>query len=190
MTVPPGVIAHGGTVFAEEMTCEEEGEGLMSGCDDNAGRDGVKAPHEDRPWSDDTIERRWEELLGFLTSLEDWLSLYSYLIDSTFSLEPMTGDERERATLIEDCQSETWLFVGGDRGCVRVKVESEALIVKGLAGLLIRLFDGQPAQDVACASIDLLAACPLLQDGLDDARATGFAAMAQQVSNRASLLLD
>lgn len=124
----------------------------------------------------DTIAKREAELIDFLASFDDWLSVYSYLIDSTFYLDPFTNEDRKNAETVEDCQSATWILATVENGTVGIKVDSEALIVKGLAALLVRLLDGQPVDAVLESEIDFVSKT-MLEQYLDAPRSKGLSAM-------------
>lgn len=129
-----------------------------------------------------SVEERAEEIVAFLNSLEDWLSVYSYLIDSTFYLEPLDEAERARAHEVEDCQSQTWVLLEERDGLLAMKADSEALIVKGLVGLLVRAIDGAPASEAASARLDFLSRT-MLKTELDDVRKAGFASVLRYVAS-------
>lgn len=135
------------------------------------------------------VERRVEEVIELLNAFEDWLSVYSYLIDSTFYLESFDEGERSRAREIEDCQSRTWVLLEEHHGVLKMKVDSEALIVKGLMGLLVRVVDGSKPDEVAAAHLDFLSRT-MLGNELDDARKSGFAGALRYVSSEACRLAD
>lgn len=135
------------------------------------------------------VERRVEEVIELLNAFEDWLSVYSYLIDSTFYLESFDEGERARAREIEDCQSRAWVLLEEHHGVLKMKVDSEALIVKGLMGLLVRVVDGSKPDEVAAAHLDFLSRT-MLGNELDDARKSGFAGALRYVSSEACRLAD
>lgn len=134
-----------------------------------------------------SVEGRAEEIVAFLNSLEDWLSVYSYLIDSTFYLEPLDEAERARAHEVKDCQSQTWVLLEERDGLLTMKTDSEALIVKGLVGLLVRVIDGASASEVASARLDFLSRT-MLKTELDDVRKAGLASVLRYVVSEAHRL--
>ena len=139
---------------------------------------------------DSGIKAREQEVIDALNAYEDWFSVYSYLIDSTFFLEPMTPEEEARAHHIKDCQSNTWMLVELDSdGRLRIKADSEALIVKGLAGLLLRIFNGCPPEEAA-AFQPSLAQRTMLNDELGATRLGGLSSMARFISVSAQAMTE
>ncbi|WP_102374206.1 SufE family protein [Raoultibacter massiliensis] len=126
------------------------------------------------------IAEREADIVRLLSSFDDWLSVYSYLIDSTLYLPALTAEEKKRAVAVADCQSATWILVELEGGLVRIKADSEALIVKGLAGLLVRVFDGQPPDAVLEADIDFVSKT-MLKQNLDSQRTKGLGAMFETI---------
>jgi len=135
------------------------------------------------------IDAHEQEVVDALNAYEDWLSIYSYLIDSTLFLERMTLEEASRAHHIKDCQSDTWMLVelDGD-GRLHIKADSEALIVKGLAGLLLRIFNGSTPEEAASFQ-PTLAQRTMLSDELGATRLGGLSAMTRFISDSARTLM-
>ena len=134
------------------------------------------------------IAAREQEIIDLINGFEDWLSVYSYLIDSTFFVERMTPGEAERAHHIRDCQSDTWMLVELDEGKLHIKADSEALIVKGLAGLLLRIFNGSDPRE----AVDFrpsLAERTMLGRELDSLRLDGLSSMARFIAQSAAALM-
>ncbi len=134
-----------------------------------------------------TVAERAREVVDELSLFDDWTDRYAHLVDGARSLPPMDAAHRTDENRVRGCQSLVWLYVEPDGDRVRLHADAEATIVKGLVALLVRVYDGQPAAEVAAADVGFLEEAGL-SEHLSPNRANGFAAMVARMKAEASAL--
>ncbi len=118
--------------------------------------------------------------------MEDWMDKYQLLIDLGSEQEPLDERYKTEQNLIDGCQSRVWLQAdyeaGGDgkEGTVTFTAESDALIVKGLVALLIRVFSGHTPKEILGADLYFIERIGL-KDHLSPTRSNGLLAMVKQI---------
>ena len=88
--------------------------------------------------------------------LDDWLEKYTYLIELGNDLEPLDAQYKTDQYLIKGCQSQVWFNMLYEDGVVKLCADSDALIVKGLAYLVIQVLTDQSPQDIVSAQLYFL----------------------------------
>jgi len=137
----------------------------------------------------DSIESALEDLAAEFDLLGDWEERYRYVIDLGRELTPLTDDERSEANKVRGCASQVWLVTEPQAdGTIVFKGDSDAHIVRGLVAILLRLFSGRPAADIAAfdtkAAFDSLG----LAGALSTQRSNGLASMAARIERDAKAL--
>ena len=89
-----------------------------------------------------TINERQDEIIEEFEYLDDWMDKYQMLIDLGGELEPLPEQYKTEQNLIDGCQSRVWIQADYVDGRLLFSAESDALIVKGLIALLLRVFSG------------------------------------------------
>lgn len=117
-----------------------------------------------------------EEFAGF----EDWLDKYSYLIELGKECPAIEEQEKKEANLIKGCQSRVWLSCQCHEGRLYFRADSDAVITKGIITLLIRVFDGQPVEEIRDADLHFIDAIGL-KEHLSPTRSNGLASMIKQL---------
>ena len=105
---------------------------------------------------------------------------YQLLIDLGSSQEPLDDKYKTDANLIDGCQSRVWLQADYRDGHVYFQAESDALIVKGIVALLIRVLDGQTPADILAADLYFIDRIGL-REHLSPTRSNGLLAMMKQM---------
>ena len=90
-----------------------------------------------------TIDEIQNQIIGEFEIFDDWMDHCSLLIDLGKDLAPLPETEKTPQNLIEGCQSRVWLSARYENGRILFQAESDALLVKGIVALLIRIFSGQ-----------------------------------------------
>jgi cysteine desulfuration protein SufE len=125
------------------------------------------------------------ENLGFL---DDWEDRYKYIIELGQALPPLADDEKNAANKVNGCVSQVWLVTERDGAMLRYRGESDAMIVRGLAAILIALYSGRPAREItetdAIALFDELG----LREHLSTQRSNGLVAMVNRIRAEAKAL--
>ena len=137
----------------------------------------------------DSIDTALEDLAAEFEMLGDWEERYRYVIDLGKDLTPLSDDERSEANKVRGCASQVWLVTEPQAdGTVIFRGDSDAHIVRGLVAIVLRLFSGRRAADIA--GYDIKAAFDRLglSEALSTQRANGLASMAARVSRDAAAL--
>ena len=117
-----------------------------------------------------------EEFEGF----DDWMDKYQMLIDLGNDLEPLAEQYKTPQNLIDGCQSRVWLQADYHDGRIHLQAESDALIVKGIIALLIRILDDHTPQEILEADLYFIPRIGL-SEHLSPTRANGLLAMVKQI---------
>jgi len=128
-----------------------------------------------------------EEIIAELAVLPDWMSRYEYLIELGKQLPSLADADRTEENLVPGCTSRVWIIVQARDGVLTVRGDSDALIVKGLLALVIRLFDGQPVAEVAAAQLTVFEQAGFVGH-LSPSRSIGLHAMIQKIQTQATTL--
>lgn len=127
-----------------------------------------------------TIEEIQEDIVEEFSAFDDWMDKYSYLIELGNALEPFNEEHRLDQNLIEGCQSKVWFNAEVEDGKVMFEGDSDAIIVKGIVALLIRVLSGHTPDEILesdLAFIDKIG----LKEHLSPTRSNGLVAMIKQM---------
>ena len=136
-----------------------------------------------------TITQELDALAEDFELLDDWEAQIQYVIDLGRTLEPLSEAEHNDANKVRGCASQVWLVTEpGADGAVAFRGDSDAHLVRGLIAVLLRLFSGQKASDVA--AYDAKDAFERLGLGsmLTPQRSNGLASMANRIRRDAERL--
>lgn len=120
------------------------------------------------------------EIISDFELFDDWDDKYAYIIELGKKLAPMPEKFKNEENIVKGCQSKVWLYAYNEADKVFFLGDSDALIVKGLVSLLIKVFSGQKAEDIAQADLYFLEKIGL-QQHLSMTRANGLASMIKQM---------
>jgi len=127
-----------------------------------------------------TINEIQDEIVDEFVIFDDWMDRYSYLIELGNELEDMAIDRKSDQTLIEGCQSKVWIDAEVKDGIIYFYAESDALIVKGIVALLLRVFSGQPLKEVVASELYFIDKIGL-SSHLSPTRSNGLLSMIKQM---------
>lgn len=127
-----------------------------------------------------TINELQDEVIEEFSDFEDWMDKYQLLIDLGNELEPLDEQYKTENNLIEGCQSRVWVQADFEDGKLVFKAESDALIVKGIIALLIRVLSGHTPQEILDSELYFIDAIGL-KDHLSPTRSNGLLAMVKQI---------
>ena len=136
-----------------------------------------------------TINEIQEEIIEEFAGFDDWMDKYQLLIDLGNDQEPLDEKYKTEQNLIDGCQSRVWLVADYRDGLVYFTAESDALIVKGIVSLLIRVLSGQAPKDILDADLYFIEAIGL-REHLSPTRSNGLLAMVKQMRMYALALLS
>jgi len=126
------------------------------------------------------MDERQQRIVDEFQSLGTWEERYEHLIRLGSVLPAFPDELRSSALQVKGCQSQVWLHARLEEGRMRLQADSDALIVKGLVSLLLRVYDDRtPAETLATAPefVDALG----MREHLSPTRANGLAALLKQV---------
>ncbi len=121
-------------------------------------------------------DRVIEEFSGF----DDWMDRYQLLIDLGNELAPLDERYKTEQNLIEGCQSRVWLQADEKDGKVVFVAESDALIVKGIIALLIKVLSGHTPEEILNAELYFIDRIGL-REHLSPTRSNGLLSMVKQI---------
>ena len=127
------------------------------------------------------IEEIQEEIIEEFSAYDDWMDKYQLLIDLGNEQEPLPEKYKTESNLIDGCQSRVWLQADlTPEGTIHFQAESDALIVKGIVTLLIRVLDYQTPDDILNADLHFIEDIGL-KEHLSPTRSNGLLAMLKQM---------
>jgi cysteine desulfuration protein SufE len=137
------------------------------------------------------IDAALNELADEFELLGDWEERYRYVIELGRTLEPLTEAERSEANKVRGCASQVWLVTEPQTdGSIVFRGDSDAHIVGGLIAIMLRLYSGRPAADIATfdakAALDRLG----LSEALSSQRSNGLKAMVNRIQTDAVAALS
>lgn len=127
-----------------------------------------------------TINETQDEIIAEFAELTDWMDRYQLLIDMGNDQEPLPEGDKTESNLIDGCQSRVWLVAEHNDGRLTFRAESDALIVKGIVTLLIRVLSGHTPQEILDANLYFIDSIGL-HDHLSPTRSNGLLAMIRQM---------
>ena len=128
-----------------------------------------------------TIEEIQQEVIEEFEGFDDWMDKYQMLIDLGSEQEPLPEQYKVESNLIDGCQSRVWLQADlTPEGKIHFQAESDALIVKGIVTLLIRVLDNQTPDDILNADLHFIEDRGL-KEHLSPTRSNGLLAMMKQM---------
>lgn len=126
------------------------------------------------------ITEKQQEIIDEFSIYEDWMEKYEYIIELGKDLEVFPEDKRTDDRLIEGCQSRVWLYTEVQNGNMRFRADSDAIITKGIIGLLIRVLNGETPETVAKSDLFFIQEIGL-QEHLSPTRANGLLSMVKRM---------
>ena len=100
-----------------------------------------------------TINEIQDEIIDEFSGFDDWMDKYQLLIDLGNEQAPLDERYKVESNLIDGCQSRVWLQADYADGIITFTAESDALIVKGIVALLIRVLSGHTPQEILDADL-------------------------------------
>ncbi len=128
-----------------------------------------------------SIEEEQEEIVDEFTSVDDWMDRYTMIIDEGNSLSPLPEKYRTPSNLIEGCQSRVWVNAElTPEGRIHFEADSDALIVKGIIALLVKVLDNRTPDEIIDADLHFINDIGL-GENLSPTRSNGLLAMIKQM---------
>ena len=130
------------------------------------------------------IEAIEREIVDEFSLFDSWDDKYEYIIDLGKKLPPLENEYKVDENKVKGCQSTVWLAADFTVGRVYFKADSDAVIVKGLISMLIRVLSGQTPDAIVQAKLDFINEIGMTSH-LAQTRSNGFRAMVQNMKNYA-----
>ena len=127
-----------------------------------------------------TINEIQDEIIEEFSELDDWLDRYQLLIDLGNDQKPLPQQEKTESNLIDGCQSRVWLVCDERDGILYFRAESDALIVKGIISLLIKVLSGHTPAEILEADLYFIHDIGLTEH-LSPTRSNGLLSMLKQM---------
>lgn len=127
-----------------------------------------------------TINEIQDEVIEEFSAFDDWMDKYQMLIDLGNDLEPLDEKYKTEQNLIEGCQSRVWLQCDVVDGRLLFSAESDALIVKGIIALLIRVLNDHTPEEILDTELYFIDQIGL-KDHLSPTRSNGLLSMVKQI---------
>lgn len=128
-----------------------------------------------------TINQIQDEIIDEFSEIDDWLDRYAYIIELGNQLPPLDEKYKQPQYLIEGCQSRVWINAElTDEGRIHFEADSDAMIVKGIIALLVRVLDNQTPADILSADLYFIDRIGL-SEHLSPTRSNGLLAMVKQM---------
>ncbi len=133
-----------------------------------------------------TINEIQDEIIEEFEGFDDWMDKYQMLIDLGNDLEPLPEQYKTEQNLIDGCQSRVWVqcdlvpAAEGDASVMHLQADSDALIVKGIVALLLRVLNDHTPQEILDADLYFIERIGL-REHLSPTRSNGLLAMVRQI---------
>ena len=127
-----------------------------------------------------TINELQDEVIEEFSDFEDWMDKYQLLTDLGNEQEPLNPEYKTDQNLIEGCQSRVWLQADMEDGKIIFQAESDALIVKGIIALLIKVVSGHTPDEILESDLYFIEKIGL-KEHLSPTRSNGLLAMVKQM---------
>lgn len=127
-----------------------------------------------------TINEIQDEIIEEFNDFEDWMDKYQMLIDLGNELAPLDEKYKTEQNLIDGCQSRVWVQCDLVDGLMQLQAESDALIVKGIVALLLRVLSGHTPKEILDTELYFIDEIGL-REHLSPTRANGLLAMIKQI---------
>ncbi len=128
------------------------------------------------------IKEKEKEIVEEFALFDSWDDKYEYIIDLGKKLPPLEDQYKVDINKVKGCQSTVWLVAENREGKIYYKAESDAVIVKGLISMLIRVLSGHDADAIVNARLDFINDIGMTSH-LAQTRSNGLLAMVKQMKN-------
>jgi cysteine desulfuration protein SufE len=125
-----------------------------------------------------------KEIVEDFELFDSWEDKYEYIIDLGKKLEALDDVHKIEENKIKGCQSTVWLIAAYQDGRVVFKADSDAVIVKGLISMLIKVLSDHTPDEILAAKMDFIGEIGMMTH-LAQTRSNGLLAMIKQMKNYA-----
>lgn len=127
-----------------------------------------------------TIDEVQQEIIDEFSMYDDWMDKYAVIIEQGNALQPIDEKYKTLENIIEGCQSRVWLQTDYRDGKLWFQAESDAIIVKGLLALVLRVFNGRTPDEIINTDLRFMKEIGLT-DHLSPTRSNGLLSVIKQI---------
>lgn len=127
-----------------------------------------------------TINEQQDEFIEDFSAIDDWMDRYSVIIEMGNAAENLDDKYKTDSNLIEGCQSRVWLQADYEDGKIQFKADSDAIIVKGLVAMLVKVLSGHTPDEILNADLYFVDRIGL-KEHLSPTRSNGLLSMIKQM---------
>ncbi len=127
-----------------------------------------------------TIKEKEQKIISDFEMFDDWMDKYNYIIELGKSISLIKEEYKTEKYMIKGCQSRVWLHADYQDGKVIYTADSDALITKGIAALLIEVLSGQPPKEIVDTELSFIDEIGL-KEHLSQTRSNGLVNMIKQM---------
>tara|TARA_R110002050_G_scaffold11122_2_gene37852 strand:- start:53716 stop:54147 length:432 start_codon:yes stop_codon:yes gene_type:complete len=131
-----------------------------------------------------TINEKQDELIEEFSMFDEWMDKYENIIDYGKDLKGLDDTEKNDENIVRGCQSNVWLTAKLEGDKLVFNADSDAIITKGIIGLLLEIFSGHTPQEIATTELYALEKIGL-KEHLSPNRANGLVSMVQKIKMNA-----
>lgn len=132
----------------------------------------------------DSIEQAELEIVDVFSFLESWDDKYEYIIDLGKKLPVLADEHKQEVNVVKGCQSTLWLVAHEKDGKIYFEADSDAIIVKGLVSMMIKVLSGRKAEDIVSAKLEFIDKIGMTSH-LAQTRSNGLLSMIKQMKQYA-----
>tara|TARA_B110000305_G_scaffold91978_1_gene103792 strand:- start:576 stop:986 length:411 start_codon:yes stop_codon:yes gene_type:complete len=127
-----------------------------------------------------SIEEKQQEIIDTFAMYDDWMDKYEYIIELGKELPIIDEEKKTDDRLIEGCQSRVWLSSDLKEGKMEFHADSDAIITKGIIGLLIQVMNNETPEVIATTDLHFIKDIGL-QEHLSPTRSNGLVSMVKKM---------
>lgn len=127
-----------------------------------------------------TINEQQDEFIDDFSAIDDWMDRYSVIIEMGNAADNLDDKYKTDSNLIEGCQSRVWLQADYENGKILFKADSDAIIVKGLVLMLVKVLSGHTPDEILGADLYFIDRIGL-KEHLSPTRSNGLLSMVKQM---------
>lgn len=127
-----------------------------------------------------TINEIQQEIIDEFSIYDDWMDKYAYIIEQGNSMHPLEEKYKIPENIIKGCQSRVWLQTDYRNGRLFFEAESDAIIVKGLLALVLRIFNGRTPDEIIGTDLRFMKEIGLTEH-LSPTRSNGLLSVIKQI---------
>jgi cysteine desulfuration protein SufE len=131
-----------------------------------------------------SIQEKQQEIIDEFAIYDDWMDKYEYIIELGKSVPTLAPELKTKERLIEGCQSNVWLATEIKDGKMQFSADSDAIITKGIIGLLIQVYNNESPAAILQTELFFIKEIGLAEH-LSPTRANGLLSMVQRMKTEA-----